>query len=96
MTPAVILVLIMWIGCIVVGYHLDKYKGQSGAELALTIMLGLLGPLILAFILPSHPVNFKRAYGHPWYEYLDGYLLPPTPLRAVRVPRSRQQICGWN
>lgn len=49
MTPAVTLVIV-WIGCIAVGYHLDKYKGQPGAGLALTIMFWFFGPLILAFI----------------------------------------------
>jgi hypothetical protein len=61
MTPGATLVLVIWIGCIVAGYYLGKYKGQPGAGLALTIILGLLGLLILAFIPRSHEAKVEAA-----------------------------------
>jgi hypothetical protein len=40
--------LFIWVGSIVAGIFLGKYKGREGAGIALTVLLGLLGLLILA------------------------------------------------
>lgn len=81
MTPGTTLLLLVWGGCIVAGYYLGKYKGQVQAGLVLTIILGLLGLVILAFIPRSHAAKVAEAQRH--YEIQAeaarraGYPYPP-------------------
>lgn len=48
MTPGATLFILIWIGSVVGGYFVGKYKGFPGAAIGITIILGVLGLAIVA------------------------------------------------
>jgi hypothetical protein len=52
MTPGTTLLILIWV--------VDKYKGQPGAGIALTIILGLLGLIILACLPRTSAIHCMR------------------------------------
>ena len=83
MTPGLTLLILTWVGCVVAGYFLGKYKGQVEAGLILTILLGLLGLVIVACLPRSRQA--KVAAAQRQYEIQAeaarraGYPYPPQP-----------------
>ena len=61
MTPGATLLIFTWIGSVIAGYFLGKYKGQTGAGITLTIILGLLGLIILACLPRTHAAKVADA-----------------------------------
>jgi hypothetical protein len=53
--------LFIWVGSIVAGIFLGRYKGREGAGIALTVLLGLLGLLILACLPRTDAAKIEEA-----------------------------------
>jgi hypothetical protein len=80
-----LVVLIGWALIVTAGYHVGKSKGREAAGLTLTILLGLIGLLILAFLPKTQAVKAAEAqrqlpyppqYPNPQYPY-PPYQYPP-------------------
>jgi hypothetical protein len=94
MEPAqVLVVLIGWALIATAGYHVGKYKGREAAGLALTILLGLIGLVILACLPKTQAVKAAEAqrqlpypppYPYPPYQY------PPQPQYPPQAPYPPQ------
>jgi hypothetical protein len=78
-----------WALIVTAGYHVGKYKGRETAGLILTIFLGLIGLLILAFVPKTQAVKAAEAqrqlpypppYPYPPYQY------PPQPQYPPQYP----------
>src|SRR5580704_13980430 len=85
-----IVALIGWALIATAGYHIGKSKGREGAGLALTLLLGLLGLLILACLPKTEAVKAAEAqqqlpypyppqYPYPQYQYPPQAQYPPQP-----------------
>jgi hypothetical protein len=91
----VIVLLLIWIACGVVGWKLGESKGRPALGLVLGILLGLLGLLIVALI----PAANTRSDHELWQERQAGqsWHAPPPPPQAaqwVRCPSCGQTISG--
>jgi len=86
MSPALIPGLGIWLGSIIAGYRVGKQKGRVGAGLALTILFGLIGLIILACLPRTKAV--KAAEAQRQYEIQAaaagnaGYSYPPQQAYA--------------
>ena len=85
-----IVALIGWVLIATAGYHIGKSKGREGAGLALTLLLGLLGLVILACLPKTEAVKAAEAqqqlpypyppqYPYPQYQYPPQAQYPPQP-----------------
>jgi hypothetical protein len=94
MTPGTTLLILIWIGSVVAGYFVGKYKGQPGAGIGLTIILGLLGLIILACLPRTRAA--KVAAAQRQYEIQAeaarraGYPYPPQQPYAPYSPAPGQ------
>jgi len=70
-----LVVLIGWALIVTAGYHVGKSKGREAAGLTLTILLGLIGLLILAFLPKTQAV--KAAEAQRQLPYPPQYPYPP-------------------
>lgn len=73
--------LIGWCGVIIAGFYIGKHKGREGAGIALTVLLGLVGLLILACLPQTDAARIAAAQKE--YQLRAeaarraGYLYPP-------------------
>src|ERR1700722_16035273 len=80
MEPAQVFVaLIGWALVVTAGYHVGKSKGRQSAGLVLTILLGLVGLLILAFLPKTPAVKAAEAQQRYQLPYPPPYPSPPSP-----------------
>jgi len=81
MTPAPTLIALTWIGSIVAGYVLGKFKGHVSAGIILTVILGPLGLVIFACLARTYAVkaaSAQRLYeSQPEAVRRAGYAYPP-------------------
>ncbi len=91
--------LIGWALIVTAGYHVGKSKGRATAGLTLTILLGLVGLLILAFLPKTQAVKAAEAqrqlpyppqYPYPQYQYPPQTQYPPQYPPPEPYPPSPQ------
>jgi hypothetical protein len=92
---ALLVCLLFWAALGFVGWKLGDSKGRPGLGVALALLLGLLGLLIVALLPSAKP----RTDQEMWQQRLAGQSWqPPPPTRApaqwVRCPSCGQTISG--
>jgi hypothetical protein len=95
--------LIGWSGVIIAGFYVGKHKGREGAGIALTILLGLVGLLILACLPQTEAAKIEAAQRE--YQMRAeaarraGYLYPPEqpyqPYPPGQSPYPQQPPGQW-
>jgi len=90
--------LVVWVISVIAGFRIGRQKGRVGAGLTLTILLGLLGLIILAFIPPTRAVKAQRQYGiqaaggwNAGYPYTSQQPYPPQGPYPQQQPGQWQQ-----
>ena len=89
-----------WALIVTAGYHVGKYKGRETAGLILTIFLGLIGLLILAFLPKTQAVKAAEAQRQlpypPQYPYPPEAQYPPQPQYPPPGPYPPPQPAPWD